>query len=152
MLTRDEIKRLPLRKLDALVAERVDGLSVVWAPDPYRVPDRRLTDHHPWLKQDLDRQPPSWTPVLRYSTDWNTVPAVILSMEKLDMWCQLRAGQSSEQIADDENRYQAFFMPHCLDGNQHGFRFTMSGSDAPLAIARAAILAIELAKTTREWK
>ena len=84
-MTRDKIIALQPRELDALVAEKVEGLPVVWAPDPHRVPDRRLTDHHPWLNGNANGHEYSWEPVKRYSTDWSIMKRVIEAM-KADGW------------------------------------------------------------------
>lgn len=141
-LTYEQIMALPLRRLDALVAERVEGVAVTWAPDPYRVPDRRLTDHHPWLKDDLEREPAIWTPVKRYSTEWNAVLDVLAAMNLLGMAGHLDTLRQSDDQQWAALQYCACFTPHGLSRDEYGKWLSVIDSSAPLAIVRAALLSV----------
>ena len=142
-MTRDKINVLPTRELDALVAKNIEGLPVVWGPDPFRVPDRRLTDHHAWINGIIDERRYDWAPVKRYSTDWNAMQLVIEAMYKQGWKLHLWSGISPDNSLQYSMVYHAEFAP--LDGT-NGLRFPedgMQGMDAPLVVARAALWTIE---------
>jgi hypothetical protein len=141
-ITREELMVLPPRELDALVAKYIEGLPVVWGPDPYRVPDRRLTDHHAWLNGTVDGRHYDWEPVKRYSSDWNATKRVIEAMSKHGLGLHLCTGIPPSNPPRTGLVYYVDFGPlNCLDWKglpEHG----MQGEDVPLVVVRAALWAI----------
>lgn len=150
-MTRDEITALSPRELDALIAEKVEGLPVVWAPDPFRVPDRRLSGRFPWLKSSVNGLDYDWSPVKRYATDWSIMRRVIEAMHERGWSCQLRS-YLSDNSRDNGSAYHARFTPNNCPVRGGESEFEMPGEEAPLAIARAALWAIEeSARLEREF-
>lgn len=141
-MTRDEIMVLSPRELDALVAKYIEGLPVVWGPDPYRVPDRRLTDHHVWINGTLNGRHYDWEPVKRYASDWSATKRVIEAMSRHGLGLHLCSGMSPSNSPGTGLVYYADFRPlESLDwGNlsEHG----MQGEDVPLVVVRAALWAL----------
>jgi hypothetical protein len=140
---RDQIMLLPAQELDALVAKNIEGLPVVWGPDPFRVPDRRLTNHHAWINGTVDGQSYDWEPVRRYSTDWNAMKFIIEAMcrhgWRLHLWTKMSPDNASQSSVG----YHAEFVSlHDLNGNSHP-ECQMCGEDAPFAVVRAALFTIE---------
>jgi hypothetical protein len=132
----DEIAALSPRELDALVAKNIEGLPVVWGPDPFRVPDRRLTDHHAWVNGTSDGRSYDWEPVKRYSTDWKATQLVIEAMYRQGWKLHLWSGISPDSSSQHSVVYQVEFSP--LEGANE-LIFPERGVDAPLVVVRAAL-------------
>jgi len=141
-MPREEIMVLPHRELDALVAKYIEGLPVVWGPDPYRVPDRRLTDHHAWVNGTVDGRHYDWEPVKRYSSEWGATQRVVKAMSQHGLGLHLCSGFPPSNPPRTGLVYYADFGPlNCLDWKglpEHG----MQGEDVPLVVVRAALWAL----------
>ncbi len=129
---------LKARELDALVAERVEDLPVVWEADPFRVPDRRLDPRYPWVKGERDGRTYERTSVKRYATEWGAMRDVVEAMRKHGWSFRLWSGS----LEGGEKTYYAAFTPEGETKEGVNPALQMEGRDAPLAVARAALLAI----------
>jgi hypothetical protein len=134
---------MKLRELDAFIAENLEGLPVVWAPDPYRLPDRRLTDIHPWIHGEFGGIRYEWEPVARYSTEWKALERVISQMIESGWHFIVR----SRSVENDEIGAEAVFMAIFVSIESYSVppddaRFS-EGNTLQLALSRAAVAALK---------
>ena len=111
----------------------------MWGPDPYPVPDRRLTDRQPWINGTADGRTYDWVPVRRYSTDWSAMKRIIEAMYRHSWRLHLCSSVSTRDQPYNRLVYYADFTRiDSLDCNSLP-EYGMHGEDGPLVVVRAAV-------------
>ena len=111
---------------------------MVWAPDPFRIPDRRLTDHFPWIHGEHNGTEYVWHPVPRYSRNSTDLERMITLMADRGFAFRLkRPGQADEDNAGIP-MYLAVFIASPMDWTLPDAAFSGAASPADATVFAAA--------------
>lgn len=131
------------RELDAFIAEHLEGFPLVWAADPFRVPDRRLTDVHPWIHGIVGDRRFEWKPVAKYSSDWREMERLIAKMHEHGWDFVFVSKRRQDHDSGGKIFYcAAFVTAGAVLPDLDAVDFS-EGDILPLAVSRAAVAALK---------
>jgi len=135
---------MKIRELEAFIAEQLEGLPVVWGPDPFRIPDRRLTDIHPWIHGKKGDSEYNWQPVSRYSHDWQGMQRIVECMKERGSVFVFTVRREDIENGGEQASYLAVFRTSVDELDSLDPTDFSIGKTLPEAVLRAAVRAVQI--------